>query len=305
VAGYIPSYLQASLSVSSFKFYEGEKLFYEELSPAFIQEREILFKLRYGIPAFSQAKFEIGYSVGRISDWYMQSYLSNITRANFDRSYYDLSNFSLRLEKNNLNYRQYPTGGSHYYLLCQYLLGEENYSYPDSVGNRFKESKELGYFQASAAYEGYLNFNKSITLGCILNAVYNNKRSLDNYTASIIQAPAFTPTPYTLSTFNEAFRSNKYAAIGIMPIWTIRPFLHLRSEFYTFMPLDAIKRGPNQETVLSRSFSNTQFLGELSLVFHQPFVSMSLFTNYLSYPKNNWNVGINIGFLIFNKRLVE
>ena len=48
VAGYIPSYLQASLSVSSFKFYEGEKLFYEELSPAFIQEREI-FKLRYGI----------------------------------------------------------------------------------------------------------------------------------------------------------------------------------------------------------------------------------------------------------------
>ncbi|MDD3430471.1 MAG: patatin-like phospholipase family protein [Bacteroidales bacterium] len=305
MVGKIPSYLQASLSVSSFKFYEGEKLFYEELSPAFIQEREILFRLRYGLPAFDQAKFEIGYSVGRISDWYMQSYLSNITQANFDRSYYDLSNFSLRLEKNNLNHRQYPTGGSHYYLLGQYLLGKESYSYPDSVGNRFKEGENLGYFQAAAAYESYFNFNKNITLGCLINAVYNNKRSLDNYTASIIQAPAFKPTPYTMSTFNEAFRSNKYAALGLMPIWTIRPFLHLRSEFYSFMPLDAIKRGPNQQTMISRSLSNTQFLGEISLVFHQPFVSMSLFANYLSYPKNNWNAGINIGFLMFNKRLVE
>lgn len=305
LVGKIPSYLQAGFSVSSYRFYEGEKIFYEELSPAFIREREIMLRIRYGLPAFDQAKFEIGYSVGRMSDWYMQTLVSDVTEASFDRSYYDLSNFSLRLEKNNLNHRQYPTGGSHYYLLGQYLLGNESYSYPDSVGNRFKESKKLGYFQASGAYESYFNLNKSITLGCMVNAVYNNKRSLDNYTASIIQAPAFKPTPYTMSTFNEAFRSNKYAALGIMPIWTIRSFLHLRSEFYTFMPLEAIKRGPNQQTMLSRSLSNTQFLGEISLVFHQPFVSMSLFANYLSYPKYNWNAGINIGFLMFNKRLVE
>ncbi len=303
--GRIPSYLQASFSVSSYKFYEGEKLFYEELSPAFISEREIMLRLRYGLPAFDQAKFEIGYSVGRMSDWYMQTLVSDITEASFDRSYYDLSNFSLRLEKNNLNHRQYPTGGSHYYLLGQYLLGEESYSYPDSVGNRFKESKKLGYFQASGIYESYFNLNKSITLGCMANAVYNNKRSLDNYTASIIQAPAFKPTPYTMSTFNEAFRSNKYAAVGLMPIWTIRSFLHLRSEFYAFMPLEVIKKGPNQQAMISRSLSNTQFIGEISLVFHQPFVSMSLFANHLSYPKYNWNVGINIGFLMFNKRLVE
>ena len=305
MVGKVPSYLQAGLSVGSYKFYEGEKLFYEELSPAFIQEREIMLRLRYGLPAFDQAKLEIGYSVGRISDWYMQSLISDITEASFDRSYYDLSNFSLRLEKNNLNHRQYPTGGSRFSLLGQYLLGEESYSYPDSVGNRFKESKKLGYFQASAAYENYFNFNRHITLGCLFNAVYNNKRSLDNYTASIIQAPAFRPTPYTRSTFNEAFRSNKFAAAGLMPIWTIRSFLHLRSEFYTFMPMDAIKRGPNQQTMISRSLSNTQFLGEISLVFHQPFVSMSIFANYLSYPKNNWNAGINIGFLMFNNRLVE
>lgn len=305
LVGKVSSYLQAGFLLSSFKFYEGEKLFYEELSPAFIREREVVLRLRYGLPIFDQAKFEVGYSVGRMSDWYMQTLVSNVTEASFDRSYYDLSNFSVRLEKNNLNHRQYPTGGKHYYLLGQFLLGDESYSYPDSVGNRFKESENLSYFQAAAGFENYFNFNEHITLGCLFNALYNNKRKLDNYTASIIQAPAFRPTPYTLSIFNEGFRSNKYAAVGLMPIWTIQSFLHLRTEFYSFMPLEALKRGPNQETIVSRSLSNTQFLGEISLVLHQPFVSMSLFLNYQSYPKNNLNAGINIGFLIFNKRLVD
>ena len=51
-----------------------------------------------------------------------------------------------------------------------------------------------------------------------------------------------------------------------------------------------------------RSF---KYMGETALVLHLPFVCISLYANGYSYPKKNFNVGLNIGYLIFNPKMLD
>jgi NTE family protein len=46
-------------------------------------------------------------------------------------------------------------------------------------------------------------------------------------------------------------------------------------------------------------------MGEIALVIQLPFASISAYANGYSHPKNNFNFGVNIGYLIFNPRMLN
>ena len=46
-------------------------------------------------------------------------------------------------------------------------------------------------------------------------------------------------------------------------------------------------------------------MGEAALVLHLPFASISLYANGYSYPSKNFNFGLNIGYLIFNPKMLD
>ncbi|MDD4922922.1 MAG: patatin-like phospholipase family protein [Bacteroidales bacterium] len=305
ITGKKPKYLSIGFSTMNYNFFQGEKLFYKDDRPAFIKQNETFLKIRYGLPFLNNAKMELGFTGGFLVDSYMKTKLETFNSESFDRSIYSLWTTSVRFEQNNLNFKQYATSGSRRYLIGQFINGLESYRYPDSIGNLSKTDKALSYFQVSGGSEKYQSMSKKFILGFKGEFTYNNKRALDNYTASIIQAPAFTPTPHSMVSFNEAFRSNQFLAVGILPIWNIKPNLYLRNEIYGFFPWSELRRDSNQEALVSHSWSNVQYLAESALVYSLPFTSISIFLNNYSYPKGNWNFGINLGFLLFNRRLVE
>ncbi|MCE5174177.1 MAG: patatin-like phospholipase family protein [Bacteroidales bacterium] len=300
-----PGYLSFNLSTMNYNFFQGEKLFYNDDRPAFIKQHESFIKSRYGIPVWKNGKMEFGFSGGFLIDSYMKTKLESFNSSSFDRSIYALWTASARFEQNNLNNKQFATSGFRKYLIGQFIEGVESYRYPDSIGNFSKSDKSLAYFQISGGFEKYKPMDDQFIIGAKGEFVYNNKRLLDNYTASIIQAPAFAPTPHSQASFNEAYRSNQFLALGILPIWTLWPNLYLRNEFYGFFPWSALHRASDQEALVSHSWSNIQYLAESSLVYSLPFTSISLFVNNYSYPKGNWNFGVNIGFLLFNRRFIE
>jgi len=304
-SGKTPQYFSTELANLNYNFFQGEKLFYQDDRPAFIKQHEFFLKFRYGLPAFSNGKVEFGFSGGIIYDRYMQNNLESFTDKSFDKSTYSLLNASARFEQNNLNDKQYPTSGERDYLIGQIIRGIESFRYADSVGNLSKPDVPLSYFQISGGFEHYLQLKSGLILGSKGEFVFNNKRILDNYAASIIQAPAFTPTLHSKSSFNEAYRSNQYIALGLMPIWNIRTSLYLRTELYGFFPLTMLKLGNDRIATNSHSWSNMQYIVEASLVYQLPFTSLSLFLNNYSYPKGNWNFGVNIGFLLFGRRFIE
>ena len=121
----------------------------------------------------------------------------------------------------------------------------------------------------------------------------------------MLQAPGFTPTPYSTLVYNEAFHANQYLAGGFIPILKLNSTFHFRGDFYTFLPIFPIKRGENNSVYYGDLFTNPAYSGEISLVAQLSFMNVSLYSNYYSYPKGNWNFGLNIGYLIFAPKFVQ
>jgi NTE family protein len=301
----LPSYLKLKFSALSYNYFMDEKLFYQSDLPAFLSQYESFLKVSYGIPFLKTGKLEAALGGAFLMDAYMQEKPLVYSLSSYDRSVYGFGSFSVTAYKNSLNSKQYPTDGALMQAGISILSGAESYRYPDSVGNLAKSDKILQYFQIRGAYERYVHFDNQWVMGVKSELVYNNKRTLDNYTSSVIQAVAFTPTPHSKTVFNEAFRANQFVALGVVPIWKIKPALHWRTDLYGFLPMESLHPGPNHQAVKVRTIRDFQYLFETALIYDLSFTKASLYINKYSAPEKNWNVGLNLGFLLFPKRYLD
>jgi NTE family protein len=301
-----PQYLTMNFSVLNFNYFQDEKLFYQSDMSPYLKQYESFVKFRYGLPFFNGGKLDLFAGGAFQMDSYVQGkQLEAYTADGFDRSVYGLGSVGIRFENNTLNAKQYASAGTRYYLIGQSVWGRESYRYPDSVGALAKSDSPLRYLQLSGGMECYHTVSGRFTLGYKGEFVCNNKRVLDNYTSTLIQAPAFTPTLHSKTVFNEGFRSNQYLAAGVVPIWNLVQNLQMRCEVYGFFPWQSIRKGAQNEAVVVHSWKNIRHLAEASLVYQLPFTSISFYVNHYSFPSGNWNVGLNLGFLLPAKRFLE
>ena len=300
----IPQNFIIQFSASSFNYFQGEKLFYQSELPAYMRQYESYAKLRYNLP-LNDGKFEVALGGAFMMDSYLQEKPLAYSSKSYDRSVYGVGSFGLSFEQNALNNKQYPIAGTRRFFHAQYVEGSESYRYPDSIGNVSVTDKPLSYFKIDLALERYTQVKPKIIIGYKGQGVFSNIRALDNYTSSVIQSAAFSPTPHSKTVFNENFRSNKFFAFGVIPIWQFLPAMQLRAELHGFLPLQAIEKGPNREAILTRSSFHIHTLSEVAVVYDLNFVTLSAFVNRYSSPNGNWNFGINVGYLLFNKRFLE
>ena len=295
----IPGYVGVRMAYSNRNYMQSQSLFYEDLVPAFIKKRERFVRVRYGFPLLKQSKVEVFTGLGSLSDNYYQT--SSFADLNFDASKYNLFNAGIRFERKSLNYRQYPTEGRHQYFIAQYMTGNENYR--TGVDKRFAKVRNHDWLSLKGAWINYQAISSKVNLGLMGEAVFSNKKLSSNYTASIIQASPFTPTPHSKVSFNEAFRADSYIAAGVVPLVKFNDRLHFRFEMYGFAPLQAIKKEATNDIIKAQYgdfFNSFQCMAEAALSFQLPFVSICLYANGYSYPKNNFNIGLNIGYILFN-----
>ena len=295
----IPGYIGLKLAYSNMNYSHSQSLFYEDLVPAFIKKRERFMRIRYGFPLLTHSKLEVFTGFGALLDYYYQT--PNFTGQKFDASRYNLFNTGFRFERNSLNFRQYPTGGRRQYLTAQYVAGDEDYR----VGNsyRFLDVRKHDWVFIKGSWMYYLPINRIMNLGFMGEGVFSNQKLSSNYTASLLRASSFTPTPHSMISFNEAFKANSYLASGVIPLVKFNDRLHFRFEGYGFIPLKEIKKEVIDDKVNARHgkfLSSLEYMGEAALVFQLPFISVSMYVNGYSFPKNNFNVGLNIGYLLFD-----
>lgn len=309
----IPTYLNWQGVFSKKKYAESQSLFYEDVVPAIIKQKEIYMKFKLGFPFLSQAKAEIGLAYGRLSDRYLQSNAISLTNAEFDHSWYDLFSGSLSIERNTLNTKIYPISGKQLFLTAQYVTGTENYdpSPLSAVTEEGVDGKVRSWLQMKGRWNMYQTLNDRFNMGYLAELVLSSKNLMSNYTASVLQAPAFTPTPHSEIMFNEAFRANQYLAFGISPIIKFGKLLHFRLDMYGFAPLYEIEKTEAEDNTYvslphyGKFMHAFEYMGEAAIVLHLPFVCISLYGNGYSYPKQNFNVGLNIGYLIFNPKMLD
>lgn len=301
----IPMYLNLTGIYSDKRYSENQSFFYEDVVPAFIKQKELYMRLKFGLPFLNHAKAESGIAYGRLTDNYLQNTGISLANSTFDESMYNYWVGSLSIEHYSLNEKQYPTAGKHRFLIAQYITGKEDY-HPSTTSELPPiYGEKHSWLEIKGKWLKYQSFNSNFSMGYLAEMVVSSKNLMNNYTASVLQAPAFTPTPHSSIIFNEAFRANQYAAGGFIPIWKINRLLHLRGEFYAFVPFYEIMRGADERPYYGKFMNNFDYMGEMSLVLQLPFVSISLYANGYSYPKQNFNFGLNIGYLIFNSKMLN
>ena len=306
----IPTYINWQGVFSYKRYSESQSLFYEDVVPAFIKQHELYMKLKLGFPFLNRAKAEIGFGYGQLNDYYYQNTEVSFADRDYEHSRYNLFSGSLNIEQNSLSTKVYPISGVKRSLNAQYITGTEKYK--PNVATEPTKNNTHSWLQMKAHWEQYHELSKLFNLGYTGELVLSSKNLMENYTASILQAPAFTPTPHSTIVFNEAFRANQYAALGISPILKLGKFVHFRLDLYGFLPLYEIKK---HTEVLDNNYVMTlpyygkfldsfKYMGEAAFVVHLPFTSISLYANGYSYPSKNFNFGINIGYLLFNPKLL-
>lgn len=307
----IPTYINWQGVFSYKRYSESQSLFYEDVVPAFIKQHELYMKLKLGFPFLNRAKAEIGFGYGQLNDYYYQNTEVSFADRDYEHSRYNLFSGSLNIEQNSLSTKVYPISGVKRSLNAQYITGTEKYK--PNVATEPAKNNTHSWLQMKAHWEQYHELSKLFNLGYTGELVLSSKNLMENYTASILQAPAFTPTPHSTIVFNEAFRANQYAALGISPILKLGKFVHFRLDLYGFLPLYEIKK---HTEVLDNNYVMTlpyygkfidsfKYMGEAAFVVHLPFTSISLYANGYSYPSKNFNFGINIGYLLFNPKLLD
>ena len=297
-----PFYLKLTGNIQGFNYYRDDRMFFESNSVTSSTQSEKYAKFDIGFPVSIKSKIEMGTGYGFLRDNYFQSSM-NLANNHKDESRYSLLSTHIRYLVNTLNDKQYPTKGTLCNVTGQMVVGNEKFisrtDHAENVG------RSTAWWQASGKLEKYIKMNRHFTMGIMANAVWSERPLGVNYSAAILQAPAFTPTTHSKYTFNEAFSANQFAAFGIKPIYNITRQLSLRAEFYGFVPVRPIERKNYTEFGYGEYCSTFEYIAEASVVFRFPFLSISVFANHYSQPAKNWNAGFNIGYLIFNNKFFE
>ena len=301
----IPTSYRLIASISTFDYFKKEKLFSRNDKPAFNQKDERFVKLKVGLPFLSNKRADFGVGAAKIQDRYFQKNVIDFDKDKYDKSTYSLFGGSISFNGSTLNSRQFPTQGAHEELVAQIFTGKECFYPGESSDNKKASEERHSWLQLSYMKEKYHRMAEHWTLGWYLKALYSSRNFSENYTATMMQAGEFAPTAHGQLMYNEAFRANQFVGVGVRPIYRFNQMFHVRGEFYGFMPIFPIERNSINKAYYGKAFSRFEYLGEVSVVCQLPFGAISAYVNHYSSPKREWNVGLTLGWQLFNYRFFE
>jgi NTE family protein len=300
----LPIYMKVSGVTTSKSYFQSKRLFYTQSAAAYLKQAESFGRVSFGTPYKTTGRATLSFSYGRLTDEYSTTAIGT-TDIKLDKSQYYLNGAALHLKKNTLNSIMYPNEGTEAMFSTQIFSGSEKYYSNGTAGyNLDYEAKHI-WGQSELVLKKYFSKKKGFALGTLVDVVASNKPFFRNYASTLLQAPAFTPTPHSKIEFNESLRAMNFVACGIMPLWVAKSGIQIRSEFYGFLPYQAIASDADRKPVLQKTGKGFQYFGEMSLVYNSPVTSIAIYGNRYSFPKNNWNWGINIGFYLQNSKFIE
>lgn len=301
----VPTSYRLIASLSTFDYNKKDKLFSKNDKPSFNSKDERFVKLMVALPFLANKRAEISIGYGKLQDNYFQSNVINFDKDRSDRSTYNLLGGAIGFYGSTLNARQYATKGYFEKLVAQVFTGKEKFIPGNPTETSFTTKDRQSWLQISYMKYAYHTMAPKFTLGWMAEMLYSSKNFSENYAATMLQAADFSPTPHSKIMYNEAFRANQFLAAGIKPIFVFNDMFQVRSELYGFMPIFPIKKNALNKAYYGKAFSRFEYLGEISVICQLPFGAISAYVNHYSSPKKEWNVGLTLGWQLFNYRFIE
>ena len=267
----IPTSYRLIASLSTFDYYKKDKLFSKNDKPSFNSKDERFVKLMVALPFLANKRAEISIGYGKLQDNYFQSSVINFDKDCSDRSTYNLLGGAIGFYGSTLNARQYATKGYFEKLVAQVFSGKEKFIPGNPTETSVMTKERQSWLQISYMKYAYHTMSPKFTLGWMAEMLYSSKNFSENYTATMLQAADFSPTPHSKLMYNEAFRTNQFLAAGIKPIFVFNDMFQFRSEFYGFVPIFPIKKNALNKAYYGKAFSRFEYIGEISVICQLPF----------------------------------
>lgn len=289
----IPTSYRLIASLSTFDYYKKDKLFSKNDKPSFNSKDERFVKLMVALPFLANKRAEISIGYGKLQDNYFQSSVINFDKDRSDRSTYNLLGGAIGFYGSTLNARQYATKGYFEKLVAQVFSGKEKFIPGNPTETSVTTKERQSWLQISYMKYAYHTMSPKFTLGWMAEMLYSSKNFSENYTATMLQAADFSPTPHSKLMYNEAFRANQFLAAGIKPIFVFNDMFQFRSEFYGFVPIFPIKKNALNKAYYGKAFSRFEYIGEISVICQLPFGAISAYVNHYSSPKKGVECGVD------------
>lgn len=294
ITGKIPSFIEASFSISRQKEYNKEVLFFQTNTPSFVTESEGFFRIGYCRAAGKRGKLFARFSAGRLSYRFYPIGKEDYVGVQKDRSTYRALNLTFGYDYSTLDDYMYPMDGKY---LDVRLEGENDdvryYNRNDKESMRKLGSHWSASLHANGKY--FIPLHQNFRLGISGYVTLSLHDLYQSYTATLVNSESFGPTPTTRNYFNSAFRSDNYLAAGLSPVWNPFGKFQIRGDFFAYSPVRELSPLTDGSCRYSGWFRRAEFLGEVAAVYNFPFASLSLYANYLTSPARNWNFGISFG----------
>ena len=212
---------------------------------------------------------------------------------------------ALGVHRNTLNRKQYSNSGSLFSVKTKIIEGEE-YSQPGSTSPGIKPFRKVhNWLTLRVLFDNYFNSHGLFRAGLHLEGLASTQGFFNNYTASILSAPAFQPTPESKTIFLESYRAHQFLAGGIKTLFNIRNNFDLRVESYVFLPYRSIGRSPDLRASYGSVFSNWHYIATVAAVYQTPLGPLSISVNYYDKRKESFSLLFHFGYILFNERAIE
>jgi len=211
----------------------------------------------------------------------------------------------LSVSQNNLNYHQYPTRGESFESSLGVYSAAENYSPGTTSVDSLVRHSNHAWASAQVTYQKNVKVNRRYGYGYQVSGYYSTLPDLSNFRGTLLQSGGYNPLPDSKTLILENFRSNKYIAGGVRQMFFFSDQLHFRLEGHFFKPIQQLVEVAGQRPGKAASLSTFFFAGTAGIVYHSPVGPIALNANYYDDEEQKWGALFHVGYLLFNKKVLD
>lgn len=299
----LPVYISSYYTLNSWNYFStSSDVLFADSNPAYVEQSERNLRVEVGTPFSRTGVIDGGFASSSSTDQYFQTNIFNRSDE-FDRTTFNAISLFGRVDQKNYDFKQFATEGVRRFFELRYVYGNERFT-PGTISPLPTKSTERhSFFQVKGMVDRYFILNDKWDLGLYAEGVVNNKQLFSNLTSTLLNAPAFMPTPNSKSLYLDQFRANQYFAIGGKGIYKFNDLFHFRGETYLFTPFRSIFAiEKNVPAYNEKIMSDVRVMGLAAFVYQTQLGPLSLEANYYERRGEKWFFSVNLGYMIFNKR---
>ncbi|MEQ8625647.1 MAG: patatin-like phospholipase family protein [Vicingaceae bacterium] len=300
----LPFYIETKFTANSFDYFNGRATFIDDNNPPFIINTEQYWENKIGLPVFTSGKITMGASY--LWQQYEYYQVNDFTRG--DTS--DLTEFEglsafIKYELNSLNRKLYASKGTKVDFSLRQTNGREKTT-PGSTA-RLKEDafERKNWLNLNFKIDKYFLERSKFHFGAYFEANYSDLPFFQNYTATLLLSPAFTPLVESRTIFQDQYRARTFFGAGLKAIYSIRDQLDFRLEAYVYQPYEQLIENADGSVELGEEVINRDLIGTFTTVYHTRLGPLAASVNFYDDARTELSFLVHFGYVLFNNKALE